>query len=147
MAKILRDEYEIALPQVRPLSPGEILGCTSKRLNLELDFVLTICDGRFHIESMMISNPHYTYYKYSPYDKSLTHETYEYEQMLALRMAAIAKAKEAKCVGVVLGTLGSQGSPKVVKVFDFVIDLFLPSYMVVLCVLVNEMAWYIKLLK
>ena len=65
---------------------------------------------------MMISNPQYKYYQYTPYDKKLTMEVYEYSKMISLRLNAIKKAKKAKWAGIVLGTLGRQGSPKVVQV-------------------------------
>ena len=63
VANLLKNDFDLVLPQVTPLSPGEILGCTSKRIEDDLEFVLTVCDGRFHIESMMISNPQFTYYQ------------------------------------------------------------------------------------
>lgn len=36
----LRPEYEVVVPQCRPLSPGEILGCTSPRLDRNLNAVM-----------------------------------------------------------------------------------------------------------
>jgi len=63
----------------------------------------------------MISNPQYKYYQYTPYDKKLTMEVYEYSKMISLRLNAIKKARKAKWAGIVLGTLGRQGSPKVVQ--------------------------------
>ena len=44
------------MPQSKPLSPGEILGCTSPRLE-SCDAIVYLGDGRFHLESIMISNP------------------------------------------------------------------------------------------
>jgi diphthamide biosynthesis enzyme Dph1/Dph2-like protein len=43
--------------------------------------VVTICcfisDGRFHMESTMISNPHIDmYYRYNPYTRTMTIEQY-----------------------------------------------------------------------
>ena len=32
MSEHLKEEYKIILPQCKPLSPGEILGCTSPKL-------------------------------------------------------------------------------------------------------------------
>ena len=50
-----------ALPitcQVRPLSPGEVLGCTAPALGPgAADALLFVADGRFHLEAMMIANP------------------------------------------------------------------------------------------
>ena len=33
----LKDVYDITMPQSKPLSPGEILGCTSPRLPANVD--------------------------------------------------------------------------------------------------------------
>jgi len=49
---------------------GEVLGCTSPKLNeSEFDAVVYLADGRFHLESIMISNPHLKAYQYNPYSK------------------------------------------------------------------------------
>lgn len=48
--------YTVLVPQSRPLSPGEILGCTSPPLP-KGHTVICLGDGRFHLESIMISNP------------------------------------------------------------------------------------------
>ncbi|XP_075760583.1 2-(3-amino-3-carboxypropyl)histidine synthase subunit 1 isoform X3 [Pelodiscus sinensis] len=37
----LRSEYKVSIPQCKPLSPGEILGCTSPRLAPDTDAVVT----------------------------------------------------------------------------------------------------------
>ena len=50
------------MPQTKPLSPGEILGCTSPVLP-ESYAIVYIGDGRFHIESIMIHNPDAPAYK------------------------------------------------------------------------------------
>ena len=43
-------------------------GCTSPQLT-EADAVIYLGDGRFHLESMMISNPALPAYRYDPYSK------------------------------------------------------------------------------
>ena len=53
--------YTIVVPQNRPLSPGEILGCTSAPVP-EGYTIVCLGDGRFHLESIMISNPDITTY-------------------------------------------------------------------------------------
>ena len=53
----LQDTYNITIPQSKPLSPGEILGCTSPVLSGGINALLYLGDGRFHLESIMISNP------------------------------------------------------------------------------------------
>lgn len=51
----------IQLPQTKPRSKGEVLGCTSPVLG-DSGVVIFIGDGRFHIESSMIRNPQMTFY-------------------------------------------------------------------------------------
>lgn len=46
----------IQLPQTKPRSKGEVLGCTSPILG-DSGCVIFVGDGRFHIESAMIRNP------------------------------------------------------------------------------------------
>lgn len=53
----------MAIPQAKPLSPGEILGCTSPVLDPSTDAVIYLGDGRFHLESIMIHNPEITSYR------------------------------------------------------------------------------------
>lgn len=43
-------------------------------------------------------------------------EKYEHEEMLTNRKGAIETATKAKRFGLILGTLGRQGSPKVLEV-------------------------------
>ncbi len=52
------------VPQSKPLSAGEVLGCTSPKVEAcsnrergESDVLLYLGDGRFHLESAMIANP------------------------------------------------------------------------------------------
>lgn len=64
----LKDSYNVRIPQSKPLSPGEILGCTSPVLTAgTVDNLLYLGDGRFHLESIMISNPTIPAYRYSTY--------------------------------------------------------------------------------
>ena len=63
----------------------------------------------------MIANPHAQAFKYDPYDKKFTEEFYDHEAMRKNRKIAIEKAKRAKRFGIILGTLGRQGSPKVLQ--------------------------------
>jgi 2-(3-amino-3-carboxypropyl)histidine synthase len=76
--------YEnVSIPQCKPLSPGEVLGCTSPTLNQHdvnsatTAIVCFVADGRFHLESTMISNPWIdTFYRYDPYSKTMSVEVY-----------------------------------------------------------------------
>ncbi|XP_075984266.1 diphthamide biosynthesis 1 [Anticarsia gemmatalis] len=112
VAKNLRGEgYVVTVPQCKPLSPGEILGCTAPKL--EADAVIYLGDGRFHLEAIMIANPNISAYKYDPYEKKFTSELYEHKMMQSNRHNQINKAKDASSFGLILGTLGRQGSTKV----------------------------------
>ncbi|KAK7088781.1 2-(3-amino-3-carboxypropyl)histidine synthase subunit 1-like isoform X2 [Littorina saxatilis] len=110
----LCSDYTVITPQSKPLSPGEILGCTSPQVT-DIDAIVYLGDGRFHLESIMIHNPDIPAYKYDPYDKQMTREHYDFDQMKRNRQAAIATATRADTVGMVLGTLGRQGSPQVLE--------------------------------
>jgi 2-(3-amino-3-carboxypropyl)histidine synthase len=82
----LQDHFsEVMIPQDRPLSKGEILGCTSPVVPERFDAVISLSDGRFHLESMMISNPSLTAYRFDPYSLTLTKEMYDIERMKLLR--------------------------------------------------------------
>jgi 2-(3-amino-3-carboxypropyl)histidine synthase len=54
--ELRKDGYLITIPQSRPLSPGEILGCTAPTI-VDVDFLIYLGDGRFHLEAAMIANP------------------------------------------------------------------------------------------
>lgn len=110
----LREEYDLVIPQSKPLSPGEILGCTAPLLN-NVDALIYLGDGRFHLEAMMIANPGIAAYRYDPYSKMFSRETYSYQEMTKNRHAAIKKAEAAGTFGLILGTLGRQGNPKVLN--------------------------------
>jgi 2-(3-amino-3-carboxypropyl)histidine synthase len=103
----------ISVPQAKPLSQGEILGCTSPELSEALDGVVYFGDGRFHLESIMIANPRVAAYRYDPYDKVFSQEYYAHDEMMATRREAIAIAQRASTFGLVLGTLGRQGNPAI----------------------------------
>jgi len=111
----------VRIPQVKPLSPGEVLGCTTPKLDVEdgrLSVVCFVADGRFHLESTMIANPHIdAFYRYDPYSRTLTLERYDHEQMHRLRKTAVdrAAASSARTFGIILGTLGRQGNPAIVR--------------------------------
>ncbi|XP_067221211.1 2-(3-amino-3-carboxypropyl)histidine synthase subunit 1 isoform X2 [Chanodichthys erythropterus] len=111
----LKPDYEVLVPQCRPLSPGEILGCTSPRLEKHVNAVIYLGDGRFHLESIMIANPEIPAYRYDPYSKVFSREYYDHEAMRATRLQAIERARLAQRWGLILGTLGRQGNPKILE--------------------------------
>jgi len=54
-------------------------------------------------------------YRYDPYDKKFTEEFYDHVEMRNVRKQAISEASNASRFGLILGTLGHQGSTKVVE--------------------------------
>lgn len=105
---------ECALPQVKPLSSGEVLGCTSPRID-GVSAVVSIGDGRFHLEGAMIRNPHLKFYKYCPFSRRMTQESYDHDSMLGGRKEEIRRAFDGKTFGVILGSLGKQGSKEILR--------------------------------
>ncbi|XP_060520255.1 2-(3-amino-3-carboxypropyl)histidine synthase subunit 1 [Cylas formicarius] len=115
VAKLLQEYgYDVSIPQFKPLSPGEILGCTAPTLKC-CDNVIYLGDGRFHLEAVMIANPKVKAFKYDPYSKKFTIEEYDHILMKSNRNVTIERARFANKFGVIMGTLGRQGSPKVVE--------------------------------
>ncbi|EIN10282.1 hypothetical protein PUNSTDRAFT_65664 [Punctularia strigosozonata HHB-11173 SS5] len=133
--KLWTGKYDATIPRSKPLSPGEILGCTAPRLK-DVDALLYLGDGRFHLESIMIANPTVPAFRYDPYSKKFTRERYDHVQMRQVRGDAIGSARksirptqdelvevtnsgnmtqesqDSAMWGIVLGTLGRQGSFK-----------------------------------
>ncbi|KAH8874102.1 2-(3-amino-3-carboxypropyl)histidine synthase subunit 1 [Schistosoma japonicum] len=128
---LLEAGYSVTIPQCLPLSPGEILGCTSPKVE-GVDALVYLGDGRFHLESIMISNPLLAAYRYDPYDKSFTREFYDHKEMRKRRKEAIDMAKNAANFGIILGTLGKQGSPAVVKQLQIELEKSGKSYIILL---------------
>ncbi|KAK0290903.1 Diphthamide biosynthesis protein 1 [Friedmanniomyces endolithicus] len=113
--------YKILIPQITPLSKGEILGCTSPDLSKQpdpVDLILYLGDGRFHLESAMIHNPSLPAYRYDPYSRRLTHETYDHATLLRDRGNALQQARKAKKWGLILGSLGRQGNPHTMTLIE-----------------------------
>lgn len=108
----------IVIPQAKPRSSGEVLGCTSPVVPGSSGILIFVCDGRFHMESVMISNPGLTFYQFNPFLNELTLEQYDFIGMLKTRKNLINKCynliynKKAtnKKIGIVFGTLGRQGN-------------------------------------
>ncbi|XP_066018711.1 2-(3-amino-3-carboxypropyl)histidine synthase subunit 1-like isoform X2 [Pocillopora verrucosa] len=84
-------DYQVEIPQCKPLSPGEILGCTAPRIKHKDAFI------------------------YDPYSKVFSREYYDIDAMFQARKDAITTASRAKKFGLILSTLGRQGSPKVLE--------------------------------
>ena len=63
----------------------------------------------------MIANPGIRTFRYDPYLGKLFLEDYDQKGMRESRKNAIAKAKEATNWGIILGTLGRQGNPRILQ--------------------------------
>ncbi|KAF8453485.1 putative diphthamide biosynthesis protein [Terfezia claveryi] len=119
-APLEKDGYGVVIPQVMPLSKGEVLGCTSPLITEKehVDALIYIGDGRFHLESAMIHNPTLPAYRYDPYSRKLTSESYNHREMHTLRRSAITAARGARKWGLILGTLGRQGNPNTLEMLE-----------------------------
>lgn len=81
----------------------------------------------------MIHNPHITaFYKYDPYNKKLTRESYAYAEMHSLRQSAISTATKAKKWGLILGTLGRQGNMNILARLEGLLKEKQREYVIVL---------------
>ncbi|KAL6533621.1 hypothetical protein OROHE_013454 [Orobanche hederae] len=112
--------FRVIIPQSKPLSAGEVLGCTAPSVKLQTsagkdDVIIFVADGRFHLEAFMIANPEIKAFRYDPYLGKLFLEEYDHEGMKGDRRRAIERAIGAKTWGIVLGTLGRQGNPMVLE--------------------------------
>jgi 2-(3-amino-3-carboxypropyl)histidine synthase len=66
----------------------------------------------------MIHNPSIPAYRYDPYSRKLTRESYDHAEMHTLRRTAISSAKSAKKWGLILGSLGRQGNPHTMSLIE-----------------------------
>lgn len=55
------------------------------------------------------------YFRYDPYEKKFTQELYDHERMKSNRESAVRNAGKEGRFGLILGTLGRQGSTKVMS--------------------------------
>ncbi|KZV31502.1 diphthamide biosynthesis protein 1 [Dorcoceras hygrometricum] len=112
--------FRVLIPQSKPLSAGEVLGCTAPSLKLQSapginNVIIFVADGRFHLEAFMIANPGIKTFRYDPYLSKLFLEEYDHDGMKDERRRAIERARNAKNWGIVLGTLGRQGNPRILE--------------------------------
>lgn len=112
--------FRVLIPQSKPLSAGEVLGCTAPKIkpsggDESAAVVVFVADGRFHLEAFMIANPGIKAFRYDPYIGKLFLEEYDHKGMRESRKSAISKAMEATNWGVILGTLGRQGNPRILE--------------------------------
>lgn len=152
----------VQVPQCKPLSAGETLGCTAPTI-VAADVCVFLADGRFHPEAVMIQNPHLPLYRYDPYAKKITREEYEHVRSLSfapatfpthvtrhlfpcitaiffqiqvkmktLRSDAVRKATGCTRWGLVLGTLGRQGNPDILRHIQQLLTRNQHSYVTIL---------------
>jgi len=126
--------FEIALSQNQPLSPGEVLGCTAPVIE-NVDGIIYLGDGRFHLEAAMIANPKLKAYRYDPYDQQFTAEYYDHDLMKLNRKGQIEKARSAQTFGIILSTLGRQGNPKIMENVKRMLQKQNKDY---ICILLSE---------
>ena len=55
-------KISVTIPRSKPLSSGEILGCTAP--TVKDDVIVYVGDGRFHLEAMMMANPSTDAYRF-----------------------------------------------------------------------------------
>jgi 2-(3-amino-3-carboxypropyl)histidine synthase len=113
--QVLREKgfEKYTIPQSKPRTAGELLGCTSPVINSPV--IVSVSDGRFHLEAAMIQNPTALFYRYDPYLNKIFKEEYGIDEMKNRRRKSIEQAKQANYIGIILGTLGRQGSVHILK--------------------------------
>jgi len=119
LKKVQKDLSEslkkIIVPQSKPLSPGEILGCTSPHFKYPKNIVY-FGDGRFHIESAMISSFNSRFFNYNPFSHSLFMSDFTYKEYKKERGFILFKSLfHTKNLGLLIGNLGRQGSVKIYR--------------------------------
>jgi 2-(3-amino-3-carboxypropyl)histidine synthase len=85
------------------------LGCTAPEIT-GADILVFVADGRFHIEAAMMANPDLPAFRYDPFSNRFFSEFLSLNELNQTRLNQMKKCKSAKRVGLVLGTLGRQGS-------------------------------------
>ncbi|EEA06274.1 putative diphthamide synthesis protein [Cryptosporidium muris RN66] len=117
-----------------PLALGETLGCTSAILPDYIDVCIFVSDGRFHLESAMMQNPHVEFYRYDPFSKKITLEKFNHILLHENRKSAIKSSfniikEKSKSVGhnfvniaLLFSTLGRQGSFAIKERLQVLVD-------------------------
>ncbi|AFZ79256.1 diphthamide biosynthesis protein 2-related domain containing protein [Theileria equi strain WA] len=131
-------KYQVDIPQALPLLPGEVLGCTSPKIDVgkirrkiangsveaendalavpnATDKIIFIADGRFHLESTLIQNPGIQLFRFDPFSKIFSEESYDLECLQNTRHDAIINARRSRKICIILSTLGRQGNTNIFK--------------------------------
>ena len=101
------------IPQSKPRTTGELLGCTSPVIPYPI--IISVSDGRFHLEAAMIQNPSAEFYRYDPYLNKIFKEEYDLAKMKEQRSQSIQDLKSSNYIGLIMGTLGRQGSVHILE--------------------------------
>ncbi|KAI4835863.1 diphthamide biosynthesis protein 1 [Plasmodium brasilianum] len=101
--------------------------------------IVFIADGRFHLESLMIHNPDFSFYRYNPFDKILTVEKYNYKLFYEIRKNEIKKCINCRTVCIILSTLGRQGNVNILKnIIDIIKEKNIYFFILLLSEIYNE---------
>jgi 2-(3-amino-3-carboxypropyl)histidine synthase len=120
--RLTADGYTVQIPRSRPLSAGETLGCTSPEIT-GADILVFVADGRFHIEAAMMANPDLPAFRYDPFTNRFFSEFLSVNELRKIRVSEMSKCKGGmKRVGLILGTLGRQGSVGVLESIKEMLD-------------------------
>lgn len=108
--------YIVQIPRSKPLSAGETLGCTAPEIT-GADVLVFVADGRFHVEAAMMANPELPTFRYDPFTNRFFNEFLSINELKRTRLIQMKKAFSgvSKKVGLILGTLGRQGSVGVLE--------------------------------
>ena len=107
--RLSNEGYLVQIPRSKPLSAGETLGCTAPEITGS-DVLVFVADGRFHIEAAMMANPDLPAFRYDPFTNRFFSEFLSLNELKQTRLHQMRKCISAKRVGLILGTLGRQGS-------------------------------------
>ena len=99
----------------KPLSPGEVLGCTCFKTD-NVSNIIFIGEGRFHLESTIISNPFSRFFQFNPFSQHFTVTDFNTINIYSQRQKEILNSFFGKInIGFIIGTLGRQGNYSIIK--------------------------------
>jgi 2-(3-amino-3-carboxypropyl)histidine synthase len=118
----LKEDCKIIIPQNKPLSPGEILGCTGCT-SKNYENIIYLGDGRFHLESIMLANPHSYFLQYNPFSHFFFGVDFSLLNFLREREFILFKSFfKKKNSALIISSLGRQGNSKILKRFKELSD-------------------------
>ena len=99
----------------KPLSPGEVLGCTCLRID-NVSNIIFIGEGRFHLEATIISNSLCRFLQFNPFSQNFSVSDFKALVVYTKRKKEILKSIFGKVnIGLIIGTLGRQGNNSIIK--------------------------------